>query len=1297
LAVAPTADHSPLTTHHSPVRYYQLTHDDLVPSLRAWLTRKQRETRRGRAELRLAERAALWEARPENRRLPSALEWANIRLLTRPRDWTAPQRRMMRAVARYYATRGAAVVVVAALAGWWAFESLGTFRARSMVDALRSIETKEVPRTTADLDGLRRWADPMLRRMLRGATEDSRERLHASLALLPVDDSQVAYLSGRLVASPPGRTLPPGDLPVIRSALAPHRAELTPGLWGALEAAEPGAPGLLPAAAALAVYDPDDPRWRDLGGKVARALVTVNPALLGPWLDALRPVRDRLAEPLDAIFRDRSRPETETAMATGILADYAADEPTRLADLLMDAQPKSFRTLFDVARRSAEAVLPVLEAELEKEATFDWNDRPLARDWTTPATAVVRRIEAAGGLIAERFAACQSMPLDEFPATAEALRPSGYRPVRFRPYADVPAVRVAALWTRDGRAWRLGSGLTPEEVRRGDEADRREGFRPVDVAGYVAKGGDGKPAERYAALWVEADDEARLHVGASDDDLADVQAPLQGAQLIPRTLQVFRSPEGGLRYSGVWGRPPSVGVTSQADRDLFRWDFAEALALRSQRVLVDVAVSEAGAPRPLAERARAALERAGQALRAHPDDRGARMSQARARLRLGEDGRALDDLNAILARDREDLEALRLRALAQARLGKRGPALADLARYRRESPDATGLGLAAVVAAELGDGVSGAIRDLEAALRREPGDADLRLAAAAAFARVSEAVGRADREAGRRLAGRSLDLLREAVRDEVASFGLLDDSLDFDPLRADPAFASLLASGHPERRYAAVRSSEARVDAAVLDGLDPAEHQGQARELAARGYRPVAWSVARTAAEGPPLSASVWYRPRVAPQSRDRLAARQARAAVAMLRLGEAESVWRRLRHGTDPRLRSLLVNWLGPLGADPARIADALLRPDPPANGPSPPASGMDAILFDPEASRRRALILAMGTYGAESLPEDDRGRIVARLLELYRDDPDAGVHGAAARTLCRWGRRERVVAIDAELGRLKSLGGRRWYVNGQGQTFAVVAGPVEFRKGAPADEPGREGDDQPLRRMVVPRRFAIAATEVTVGQSRKFPKAQPVPGDHPGSDPDGPWAGVDWYTAARYCNWLSEQEGLPKEQWCYVPAEDGGYAEGMTVPADALRRAGYRLPTDAEWEYACRSGTITSRYYGDSPELLGFYARYLPNSDDHAWACGGLLPNDLGLFDMLGNQYEWVLDRYGATRPGRHGLLIDTSDHPEFVLDKAPRLLRGGAYFNRWPYVRSANRLWIIPSQQDVDYGFRPARTLE
>ena len=87
-------------------KFFLLTHDYLVPSIREWLTRKQRETRRGRAELRLAERSSLWNAKPENRHLPSLLEWANIRLLTKKKDWTDPQRKMMKRAGRVHGVAG---------------------------------------------------------------------------------------------------------------------------------------------------------------------------------------------------------------------------------------------------------------------------------------------------------------------------------------------------------------------------------------------------------------------------------------------------------------------------------------------------------------------------------------------------------------------------------------------------------------------------------------------------------------------------------------------------------------------------------------------------------------------------------------------------------------------------------------------------------------------------------------------------------------------------------------------------------------------------------------------------------------------------------------------------------------------------------------------------------------------------------------------------------------------------------------------------------------------------------------
>ena len=97
-------------------KYYQLTHDYLVHSLRDWLTRKQKETRRGRAELLLADRAAVWNARPENRQLPSLLQWFNIQWWTQKNNWTPPQRKMMRKATRYHAARGMALGLLLAVA-----------------------------------------------------------------------------------------------------------------------------------------------------------------------------------------------------------------------------------------------------------------------------------------------------------------------------------------------------------------------------------------------------------------------------------------------------------------------------------------------------------------------------------------------------------------------------------------------------------------------------------------------------------------------------------------------------------------------------------------------------------------------------------------------------------------------------------------------------------------------------------------------------------------------------------------------------------------------------------------------------------------------------------------------------------------------------------------------------------------------------------------------------------------------------------------------------------------------------
>jgi formylglycine-generating enzyme required for sulfatase activity len=122
-----------------------------------------------------------------------------------------------------------------------------------------------------------------------------------------------------------------------------------------------------------------------------------------------------------------------------------------------------------------------------------------------------------------------------------------------------------------------------------------------------------------------------------------------------------------------------------------------------------------------------------------------------------------------------------------------------------------------------------------------------------------------------------------------------------------------------------------------------------------------------------------------------------------------------------------------------------------------------------------------------------------------------------------------------------------------------------------------------------------------------------------------------------------------------------------------------------------------MTGRYYGLSTDLLGRYACYQANSREHAWLCGSLLPNDLGLSDMLGNVYEWVNDRFGAPQPWAKGKYLDVINITEYIIDRRARLLRGGTFLYPPAVVRSAVRDRHAPSNRSSNDGFRPARTYD
>ncbi len=959
---------------------------------------------------------------------------------------------------------------------------------------------------------------------------------------------------------------------------------------------------------------------------------------------------------------------------------------------MIDADPKTYVACFPVAQYHESVTSPVLKAEIEKKL-LTWNDPPAARSWTRPDPSLTGKIEAAKGMLTERFGFCQTMPLDDFLSVAEALRPTGFRPLRFRPYEEGHAVKVAVVWTRDGVPWRIANDQSAEEVLKTDEQNRTEEFLSVDAIGYVVTSPDGKPISRFAALWVQkaGPDDARIVLASSAAELKKVKEELKSAGFTPAVLHTWRQPGDQTGYSGVW-RKPSTGSSGTGSVQTALSEASLPATIAGQAgSLMDIGLTATTPPLTTKERATTALQAAETALKAKPGDLDARFARASALVQLGEHQKSLEDLDAVIEKSPLiPLAAYQYRAIAYAHLGYKEGSKADLERFQKRTfNESQKLHLAVIVAAELGEGLDEALKTLEAALQRQPQNSALHYDAACAYALASKALNGKDKAKSKGLSERAILLLGKSIENGYSDYPHMQEDSDLDPLREIPAFAEIMQASHLVRQYSNMRIGDYQFEAVPLFG-NPTAHLQRSRKLVSQGYRIVTLSVARTASDRSPITASVWHRPVMSDEAKDRLAERQARAAIALLRMGKATELMPLLTHSPDPRLRSFIVNWLNPLGVEPAILSTELDRL--PATAQPTPSQGqqvMEAVLFHPETSQRRALILALGTYGKEGMSSGEREPLTTKLLDLYRNDPDCGIHGATAWTLRRWGLEKKLTAIDSELMKLKERGDRRWYVNSQGQTFAVVEGPVEFRMGSPPTEPDRNQNEIP-HTWRIERRFAIAATEVSFEQYQQFMKANPgvavLSTDKSSPDPNGPMNHVSWYGAAAYCNWLSRQEGLLE---CYEPNPQGKYAAGMKIKPDALRLGGYRLPTEGEWEYACRAGAQTSRYYGASLDLLGRYAWHNITSRDHAWRCGSLLPNELGLSDMLGNVCEWCQEVFGSVTEQ------ETASNA-LVHDDDRRILRGGTFSHPAADVRSAIRVWYTPEYRFTLFGFRPSKTV-
>jgi formylglycine-generating enzyme required for sulfatase activity len=222
----------------------------------------------------------------------------------------------------------------------------------------------------------------------------------------------------------------------------------------------------------------------------------------------------------------------------------------------------------------------------------------------------------------------------------------------------------------------------------------------------------------------------------------------------------------------------------------------------------------------------------------------------------------------------------------------------------------------------------------------------------------------------------------------------------------------------------------------------------------------------------------------------------------------------------------------------------------------------------------------------------------------------------------------------------------------------------PGTFTLGSPESEPERSPNEGPQTGVTLTKGFFMSKYLVTQGDYLG------IVGSNPSrftGDTNRPVERVTWFNSSNYCALLTQSE----------------QAAGR-LPAGWR----YRLPTEAEWEYACRAGTTTMFSYGDDPNYvaLGAYAWFEANSGFTTHPVGQKLPNPWGLYDMHGNLAQWCSDWYASTLPGGN-----VTDPTGPAGPSVSRVIRGAGYFYSASACRSAYRYPWVPAGSDNSIGFR------
>ncbi|MHC4402971.1 MAG: SUMF1/EgtB/PvdO family nonheme iron enzyme [Planctomycetota bacterium] len=265
---------------------------------------------------------------------------------------------------------------------------------------------------------------------------------------------------------------------------------------------------------------------------------------------------------------------------------------------------------------------------------------------------------------------------------------------------------------------------------------------------------------------------------------------------------------------------------------------------------------------------------------------------------------------------------------------------------------------------------------------------------------------------------------------------------------------------------------------------------------------------------------------------------------------------------------------------------------------------------------------------------------------------------------------KRRKAKTTKKKAARIANLG---VITNAAGMELALIPAG-EFTMGSPGRGRRQEQRERPAHQVRITRPFYLGAYPVTQQEYEQ------VVGENPSFCKDGPRHPVEnvtWPEALELCNRLSETEGLSP------------YYDLRADPPTVLGGGGYRLPTEAEWEYACRAGSASRWCFGDDKDDVDRYAWCLENANLRCHPVGEKLPNALGLYDVHGNVEEWCWDYFAEDYYAE-----SPEENPTGPESGEKRVIRGGGYLTVADSARCATRVGFLPTKRSQCYGLRIAR---